>query len=98
MADRKIVQCVSSFHAALEGAPLVVRTGDLYFADDVVVKGRENHFADVLVKSTGVRKPSRTPVGSVEEATATPGGRRRMTRPKDEQRSEGENKPKDDEV
>lgn len=99
MADRRIVQCVAAFHAVgADGTPRVVRTGQLYFADDPIVRGREAMFADVIVMDSGLRKPPRTAVASVEEATSPPGGRRRMSRPKDDVKPEGDAKPKDDEV
>lgn len=92
MVERRIVQCVAAFTVGSKNGPVVVNVGDLYFADDPIVDGREALFSDVIVKESGPRKSSRTPVGSIEEATAAPTGRRRMSRPKDEPKPEGENK------
>lgn len=93
MADRKIVQCTASFYVSSENGPLVVNTGDLYFADDPMVKGREQLFADVNVKSSTTSAPRRTAVSSnaTEEATAAPGRRRSLSRRDD--KSEPEAKP-----
>lgn len=95
MADRRIVQCTAAFHVGTDSGPLVVGSGDLYFADDPIVKGREHHFSDVNVRSSVASTPKRTAVSSsaTEEATATPGRRRSLTRKDDKPEPEG---PKDE--
>lgn len=82
MTDRKIVQCVSPFATSVGGAHTVVSAGDLYFADDDVVQGREALFADVKVKSSSNLRGHRTAVSSsaLETADAAPGKRRRMSK------------------
>lgn len=66
------------------GARLVISHGDIYWATDDVVKGHEDFFTDVNVKSsvTGARSNSLTSTTgrSVETASAAPGGRRKLSK------------------
>lgn len=85
MADRRLVQCRSAFAVTMaDGGRVVVSSGDIYWADDDMVKGREANFTDVDVKSTstGARTSSKASVtgSSVETASAGPGSRRRLSR------------------
>lgn len=82
MTDRRIVQCTAAFHVSTERGPVVVNPGDLYFADDPILKGRELLFSDAKVKSSFTESAKRTQLSSssTEEATATPGKRRSLSR------------------
>lgn len=85
MAD-SIVQAKESFSADVEGAPVMIRAGDLYYFTDPIVRGREHLFGDVTVLSTDglVRRHKSTVTGTAatETASAEPGTRRRMSRQK----------------
>jgi len=67
-----------------DGGRIVVSNGDIYWADDDMVKGREGAFTDVDVKSTstGHRVTTMTSVtgSSMETASAGPGSRRRLSK------------------
>lgn len=85
MADRRLVQCRSAFAVTMaDGGRVVVSSGDIYWADDDMVKGREGCFTDVDVKSTntGARVSSKASAtgSSVETASAGPGSRRRLSK------------------
>lgn len=85
MADRRIVQCRSAFAVTMaDGGRVVVGNGDIYWADDPMVQGREACFTDVDVKSTttGHRVTTMTSVtgSSVETASTGPGSRRRLSK------------------
>lgn len=54
------------------GVPVRLREGDLWDADDPVVKTHPNLFSD---EPTRINRTTRTPV--VEQATAAPGEKRR---------------------
>jgi len=86
--DRKIVRANEPFSVQLaDGRPLDISAGDLFWSDDPMVKTRGRLFGDVSIRtSTGGRESSSAsgPGAAVETATADPGVRRRMTRPKDE--------------
>lgn len=82
--DRKIVRADQPFAVQLpNGTPLMIQAGDLFYSDDPVVKDRERLFGDVSIRtSAGPRERSSVTGSAVETASAEPGGRRRMTRPK----------------
>lgn len=67
-----------------DGGRVVVGNGDIYWADDPLVKGREACFTDVDVKSTasGHRETAMASVtgSSMETATAAPASRRRLSK------------------
>lgn len=83
MAERKILRASQPFSVQLaDGAPLHVGQGDLYWSDDPAVKGRESLFGEVEVRSS-VRSTSSVTGSAEEVATAEPGGRRKVTRPRE---------------
>lgn len=84
MAD--LVQCRSPFAVNVDGARLIVSSGDIYSADDPIVKGREALFTEVSVKTSRPRSTTAASItgGAGETADAPPSARRRLTRPKDE--------------
>lgn len=86
MAERKIVQCRTSFIAVHGGRQVTIMSGDLYYADDPIVKGREQHFGELAVKSS---TPAPAPSRAAETATAAPGARRTVTKPPAKQSKEG---------
>jgi hypothetical protein len=81
MTDRKIVQALSPFSTEVNGVPFMVHTGALFQDDDPVVRRNPGAFGDVEVQSSQ-RPRARLPMssGSVETASAEPGGRRRLSR------------------
>lgn len=80
MADERIVSAREPFTADIDGAPVPVGTGDLFYADDAVVKGREHLFGEARVRRTRPRpEPAAEPAGA-ETADAAPGTRRATTR------------------
>lgn len=77
MADEKIMSARESFTVDIDGAPIPVGAGDLFYADDAVVKGREHLFGDVRVRRTA-RRAGRSP--GEETADRSPGTRRATAR------------------
>lgn len=89
MTDR-IVQAREPFSATVNGIPFMVTAGELYYAKDPLVKGREHLFRDLTVQSSGLGGEKNREFASVtgsatETATAEPGKRRytRRARPED---------------
>lgn len=84
MADAPIVSANQPFSVNLsDGVPCMVADGDLFYADDEVVVGREHLFGQVEVRRSSPRRiagPPASPVGG-ETADATPGTARQVTRP-----------------
>lgn len=77
MADRSIVEAREPFSVTLpNGTPFMVARGDRFYSDDPLVKGRENLFGELKVRSTQ-QQDNR----STETATAAPGERRTVTPP-----------------
>ncbi|MYU24757.1 hypothetical protein [Streptomyces sp. SID8352] len=68
------LRCKKSFSAYVNGAPRVVKTGQLVPDDDPIVKGRETSFESVDAH-LAARRPR------VEQATADPGQPRDLTPP-----------------
>lgn len=66
------------------GARIVISHNDIYWATDFVVKGHEDFFTDVNVKSSasGARSNilTSTTGKSVETASAGPGARRKLSK------------------
>lgn len=83
MADHRIVQAKKSFATRVNGDRLVIHSGDLFLASDPVVKNQPELFTDLTVRSSNEGRKS-TSASAVEEATAAPGGRRRLSRKADE--------------
>jgi hypothetical protein len=81
-----IVQATEHFSVQLGRIPAVVSPGDLYYADDPVVKGREHLFQTVEVRRSVTAKTSR----ATETATAAPGEKRRMANAVSTKDSSGE--------
>lgn len=77
MAD-KLVQALESFDTPSGSGLGMVRAGDLFAASDPIVKGRENLFGEVQVRSSS-RGPQiiASPAGT-ETADAPPARRRRL--------------------
>lgn len=80
MADARIVSAREPFTADIDGAPVPVGTGDLFYADDAVVQGREHLFGEARVRRTRPRPAPVTEPQGVETADAAPGTRRATTR------------------
>lgn len=79
MAERKLLQAREPFGVTLpSGTPFQVATGDTFYSDDFVVKGRENLFGEVIVR---VSHPGRPTSADAETASAGPGSRRTVSRP-----------------
>lgn len=80
----RIVQAREPFSCSINGVPVIVSGGDLYYGQDPVVQGREHLFDDLTVLSTTGPRGKATATGSAagdsETASAAPGTRRRMTR------------------
>jgi hypothetical protein len=75
-----IVRAREPFDVTLaNGVPVGVRTGDLFSADDPIVKGREHLFGEVTVRSSLDYGRSRVDVDT-ETADAAPGTRRAPVR------------------
>lgn len=79
MSDRRVVQAKNSFAIRANGAPFVVGGGDLYYNDDPIVVAFPQNFGELKVKSSEPLRPASP--GSVETASAEPGGRRRLSKP-----------------
>lgn len=79
----RIVQASESFSATVNGVPVIVAAGSLYYSGDPVIKGREHLFGDVTILSTNGPRGTASATGSEsdsETAVATPGTRRRMSK------------------
>jgi hypothetical protein len=83
MGERKLVRALASFATVINGAPVMVAPGDLFYSDDPIVKGRDSLFGEPLVRiSDGSPRQHSSVTGSaVETMTAEPGARRRLGRP-----------------
>jgi hypothetical protein len=81
MTDHKIVQAIESFATTYNGVPVMVLRGQLWNSADPVVRGNPAAFGDAEVRSSD-HLTSRQPIssGSVETASAEPGGKRRLSR------------------
>jgi hypothetical protein len=93
MAERTIVQARESFAVYLtDGRPFSVVTGDTFYSDDPVVKGREQLFGELTVRTSQgpSHKPPPAPARAAETADAAPVQRRTVTRPADKADRKGE--------
>lgn len=72
----KVLRCKRTFIARLDGQQVVVRTGDLVADNDPIVKRREEFFESA---EDHVAKRAE---GVVERATAEPGKKRSIGRPR----------------
>lgn len=73
---REIVRALEPFSVNLpSNVPVAVNTGDLWWSDDPLVKGRAHLFGEVQVRSSLQYGRSRTDVDT-ETADSPPGGRR----------------------
>jgi hypothetical protein len=79
MPDHKIVQCKTSFATRHKGRRVLVSAGDLYSADDELVKAHSHRFAEPKVRSSTPSAPVTS--RAVETTSAGPGVRRTVTRP-----------------
>ncbi|MGE4164077.1 MAG: hypothetical protein AB7G23_20310 [Vicinamibacterales bacterium] len=84
MAERKIVEARESFSVHVDGRPVIVVAGQLWWSDDRAVKGREHLFGELSVHSSGPVEHRGTPkaakpAGDPETAAAAPGTRRTVT-------------------
>lgn len=82
MAERKIVEARESFSVHLDGRPVIVVAGQMWWSDDKIVKGREHLFGELTVHSSGpvAHRGTKPPAGDPETADAAPGARRTITR------------------
>lgn len=76
MADPKIVAARESFTIDVDGAPVPVGAGDLFYDDDAAVTGRAHLFGEVKVRRT----QRRTARPQEETADRAPGTRRATAR------------------
>ncbi len=67
-------RCTKPFATITNGVPRVVTAGDIVADDDPVVTGRESSFEDVEAAV------ARSVAQQVEQATAVPGQRRKLSR------------------
>lgn len=84
MAERTIVQARESFAVYLtDGRPFSVVAGDKFYSDDPVVKGREQLFGELSVRSSAPpqHRPAAAAAKAVETADAPPAARRVVSRP-----------------
>lgn len=80
MAERKILEASEPFSVTLQdGTPYSVATGDRFYSDDPVVRGREKLFGELQVRSSRPTRPVSSP--AVETASADPGEKRSVTSP-----------------
>lgn len=86
-----IMRCKTSFMTNVNGSRRMIRQGDLFSSDDPVVKGREALF-DAVEDVVAKRTPKSESV--VERATAEPGERRSVGRPRKPEGLTPENAPK----
>lgn len=78
----EIMSALAAFSTDVQGVPVFVSSGDLFYADDPVVTGRESLFGAVSVRRTVLRPPPNAqPAGHEETADASPGSRRKATVP-----------------
>lgn len=87
MADRTIMEAKEPFAVYLtDGTPFNVGAGDRFWSDDPIVTTRARLFGEITVRSSlpaQQQKPSQPSTsGDVETASAPPGSRRGVTRPK----------------
>lgn len=77
-----LVQATQAFMVPVGGVPYSVAVGDVFAADDPIVKGRSALFGEITVRDSRAVRPRRAarPAGS-ETATAAPGERRERTTP-----------------
>jgi hypothetical protein len=82
-AGRGVVRARESFAVYLDGHPITVVAGDLFYADDRVVQGREALFGPLHVRTSAMPRSagSRT-AAAVETADAAPGTKRATVRRK----------------
>lgn len=79
---RAVVRALEPFAVYVDGVPVQVGAGDLFYADDPVVKGRESMFGEIKVRTSEQPKSrgTRRPAAAVETATAAPGEKRATRR------------------
>lgn len=83
MAERTIVQARESFAIYLtDGRPFSVVAGDRFYSDDPVVKGREQLFGELTVRTSGSvqHRPAAPAARATETADAPPAARRVVSR------------------
>lgn len=83
MSERVIVQARESFAIYLaDGRPFSVNAGDRFYSDDPAVKGREQLFGELTVRTSVPPQSKGAPASAraEETATAAPGSRRTVTR------------------
>ena len=83
MAQGSFLEAATSFTIQLEDSPVFVSEGELWDANDRVIKGREHLFREPRVRSTAdlrTRAQRRTRA-AVETTTAAPGERRVLSGP-----------------
>jgi len=97
MAVKRMVEALESFSVTLSnGAPFVVNRGERFWSDDEVCKGRDHLFGEVSVRSSGGIRPAAA-AGAEETASAAPGARRHVTKPKADEKAD-EKQGKEDEA
>lgn len=79
----ELLRCRAAFYKNLDGKRVLVKSGDIVYADDPVVKGSEKHFVPVeqFAKIFG-KRPAARRAAPVEQATADPGEVRTTKRPR----------------
>jgi hypothetical protein len=86
MADKPVLmEATQAFSCTLDAygrVPFAVGAGEVFAADDEVVRRHPGNFRPVRVRdSSTVRRPLPQHPGAVETATAAPGELRHLTRP-----------------
>lgn len=85
MAETKLLRCLGAFAYMHGNTPDVIAGGAIVASDHPAVKGREDHFEPVTDETTAFRDPKAalTPAsGVIESATAAPGEKRSVTKPR----------------
>ena len=83
MAQGTFLEAATSFTIQVEDAPVFVSEGELWEADDRVVKGREHLFRQPTIRSTATlrTREQRRARSAVETTTAAPGESRTLSGP-----------------
>jgi hypothetical protein len=81
VSERVIVEAREAFAVYIDGVPVSVAAGDRFYTDDPVVKGREQLFGELSVRTSKPPQSKGAGAARAEETTsAGPGSRRTITR------------------
>lgn len=76
-----VLRCTAAYAVMVNGVPRVVAHDELVDSNDPIVKGREQHF-ETVDQHMQRRRRDRTDTAPVEQATAAPGEKRSVGRPR----------------